>query len=116
MAKRVKKRKKKKLKIGRIIIALIILAGICYGIYRVLNFTKEILIDKTYYLSSNVNEIKTYSYNEETKLLEENEDMVPYLESLITQVIEINTLDDINHAFESDKNLRFGKTIMKWEI
>ena len=50
------------------------------------------------------------------ELLEENEDMVPYLESLITQVIEINTLDDINHAFESDKNLRFGKTIMKWEI
>lgn len=49
-------------------------------------------------------------------LLEENEDMVHYLESLITQVIEINTLDDINHAFESDKNLRFGKTIMKWEI
>ena len=49
-------------------------------------------------------------------LLEENEDMVHYLESIITQVIEINTLDDINHAFESDKNLRFGKTIMKWEI
>lgn len=50
------------------------------------------------------------------ELLEENESMVHYLESLITQVIEINTLDDINHAFESDKNLRFGKTIMKWEI
>ena len=50
------------------------------------------------------------------ELLEENESMVHYLESLITQVIEINTLDDINHAFESDKNLRFGKTIMKCEI
>ena len=49
-------------------------------------------------------------------MLEENENMVTYLESLITQVIEINTLEDINHAFESDKNIRFGKTIMKWEI
>lgn len=50
------------------------------------------------------------------ELLEENENMVHYLESLITEVIEINTLRDINHAFETDKNLRFGKTIMKWEI
>ena len=49
-------------------------------------------------------------------LLEENEDMVHYLESLITQVVEINTLADIKNAFESDKNIRFGKTIMKWEI
>ena len=31
------------------------------------------------------------------ELLEENESMVHYLESLITQVIEINTLDDINY-------------------
>ena len=49
-------------------------------------------------------------------LLVDNEDMVHYLESLITEVIEINTLKDINYAFESDKNIRFGKTIMKWEI
>ena len=50
------------------------------------------------------------------ELLEENENMVHYLESLITEVIEINTLNDINAAFEYDKNIRFGKTIMKWEI
>lgn len=50
------------------------------------------------------------------ELLEENENMVHYLESLITEVIEINTLNDIKAAFEYDKNIRFGKTIMKWEI
>lgn len=50
------------------------------------------------------------------ELLQENEGMVHYLESLITEVVEVNTMEDINHAFESDKNIRFGKTIMKWEI
>lgn len=49
-------------------------------------------------------------------LLEENKDMIHYLETLIIEVIEINELDDIRNAFELDKNIRFGKTIMKWEI
>ena len=49
-------------------------------------------------------------------LLVDNEDMVHYLESLITEVVEVNTLKDIHYAFELDKNLRFGKTIMRWEI
>lgn len=49
-------------------------------------------------------------------LLEENPNMVHYLESLITKVIEVNTLNDIKRAFEADKNLRFGKTVIKWEI
>lgn len=49
-------------------------------------------------------------------LLEENKDMIHYLETLIIEVIAINELDDIRNAFELDKNIRFGKTIMKWEI
>ena len=96
MAKRVKKRKKKKLKIGRIIIALIVLAGICYGIYRVLNFTKEVLIDKTYYLASNVNEIKTYSYNEETKLLEENEEPL-YRGTMVKSNDKTKTFEEVDY-------------------
>ena len=68
----------------------------------------------TQYIQNNLE--KDYDEEDICFLREEYEDMVHYLESLITQVIEINTLDDINHAFESDKNLRFGKTIMKWEI
>ncbi len=50
------------------------------------------------------------------KMLEENSNMIHYLESLITEVIEVHTLDDIKKSFESDKNLRFGKTVIKWEI
>lgn len=49
-------------------------------------------------------------------LLDENPNMVHYLESLITDIIEVHTLNDIKSAFESDKNLRFGKTVIKWEI
>ena len=50
------------------------------------------------------------------KMLEENPNMIHYLESLITEVIEVHTLDDIRRSFEADKNLRFGKTVIKWEI
>ena len=71
MPKRVKK--KKKLKVGRIIVALIIILAILFGIYKLLNFTKNNLkiITKEYYLASNTNLVNTYSYNEETKTIEE---------------------------------------------
>lgn len=49
-------------------------------------------------------------------LLNEHPNMIHYFESLITEVIEVHTLADIKGAFETDKNLRFGKTVMKWEI
>lgn len=76
MTKRVRKKRKRKLKIGRVIIALVILAGIVFGLSKVIDFTKDNIkiITKNYYLSSNVNTITTYTYNEETKLLDENEE------------------------------------------
>ena len=46
MAKRVRKKRRKKIKIFRVIIALVILVGIGYGVTKLLNFTKEIIIDK----------------------------------------------------------------------
>ena len=49
-------------------------------------------------------------------LIEENQEKIHYLESFITEVIEINKLNDIKKAFEYDKNIRFGKTVMKWNI
>ncbi|WP_297980205.1 alcohol dehydrogenase catalytic domain-containing protein [uncultured Methanobrevibacter sp.] len=49
-------------------------------------------------------------------LFKRNDKMIHYLESLITELVEVNTMDDIKRAFEVDKNLRFGKTIMKWDI
>ena len=73
MTKRVRKRKKTKLKIGRIIIAFILLIAIVFGLYKITNFTKEKIIIKNYYIASNTNKVTIYSYNEETKQMEEIE-------------------------------------------
>ena len=70
MTKRVRKRKK--LKIGRVLVALIILAGLGFGGYKALNLAKEKIIIKDYYLGSENNIIPVYTYNEETKQLEES--------------------------------------------
>lgn len=73
MPKRV--RKKRKYKVGRLIIAIIILLAILFGIYKLLDFAKNNIniITKEYYLASNTNLVTLYSYNEETKQIEESE-------------------------------------------
>ena len=44
-----------------------------------------------------------------------NTRFLSYLESIIGEVITVRSLEDIHYAFNRDTNLRFGKTIMKWE-
>ncbi|MBR7042302.1 MAG: hypothetical protein IKI04_02250 [Bacilli bacterium] len=95
MTKRVKK-KRKKLKIGRIVIALILLVGLCFGAYKVLELTKEAVIDKTYYLTSNINEVKVYIYNEEKKALEENE-MPLYRGTKVKSNDKKKTFDEVEY-------------------
>ena len=53
MTKRVRKKKKNRIKIGRVIIALIILIGIAFGLIKILKYTKDNIkiINKDYYLS-----------------------------------------------------------------
>ncbi len=46
--------------------------------------------------------------------LKQNPQMFEYLEKLITNVCEINTLDDLKDAFHKDYISRFGKTILEW--
>lgn len=48
------------------------------------------------------------------KTLEQNPQLFEYLEKLITNICEINTLDDLKDAFNKDYISRFGKTILKW--
>lgn len=73
MPKRV--RKKKKIKIRRLIIAIIFLLAILFGIYKLLGYVKNNvkIITKEYYLKSNTNLVTMYSYNEETKQLTESD-------------------------------------------
>lgn len=48
------------------------------------------------------------------KLLSKNHDLFDYLEKLITNVCEINSLNDLKEAFDKDYISNFGKTILKW--
>ena len=47
--------------------------------------------------------------------LKDNPQLFGYLEKLITNVCEINTLNDLKEAFDKDYISHFGKTILKWK-
>ena len=66
-----KKRKKRKLKIGRIIIALILLGVISFVLIKGISFTKDKLIVKKYYLSSNTSLVPIYNYDKEQNTMNE---------------------------------------------
>ena len=99
MTKRVRKKKKNRIKIGREIVALIILAGIAFGLLKLLKYTKDNIkiINKDYYLSSNINTIKTYLYNEETKEMEENDEPL-YRGTKVKSHDKIKTIEDIDYV------------------
>ena len=46
--------------------------------------------------------------------LKQNPQLFEYLDKPVTNVCEINTLDDLKEAFEKDYISHFGKTILKW--
>lgn len=48
-------------------------------------------------------------------LYKENKDIVEYLESLIGNVVTVQSIRDMNEAFETDIKKRGGKTIMIWD-
>lgn len=47
-------------------------------------------------------------------MLSKNPQMFEYLEKLITNICEINSLNDLKEAFDKDYISKFGKTILKW--
>lgn len=46
--------------------------------------------------------------------LKQNPELFEYLEKLVTNVCEINSLNDLKEAFDKDNNSHFGKTILVW--
>lgn len=48
------------------------------------------------------------------KTLDENPKLFEYLEKLVTNICEINSLNDLKEAFDKDHISNFGKTILKW--
>lgn len=136
MAKRVRK---KKLKIKRIFSLLVIVALIGVGVYYGPNFFKETIaiINKDYYLKSNINKVDTYTYNEETEKMEDGEkvsrgikvkshdntkiiDEVTYQEVMIGDKVfyvkpEYLTTDKDKVVTETEKYVRTSVTVYKNE-
>lgn len=46
--------------------------------------------------------------------LKQNHQLFEYLEKLVTNICEINSLNDLKEAFDKDYISKFGKTILKW--
>lgn len=49
-------------------------------------------------------------------LLAKHEEISGYLANLVSNVYEINQIDDIYEAFEEDYGNAFGKTVLKWNL
>ncbi len=126
--------KKKKLKIGRIIIALIFLVAIIFGLSKVVDFAKEKVIIKNYYLSSNTSNVNLYKYNEETETIEKTDESITrgtevksgyvtktyedinYIEITIDEnkyyVKELNLTEDLDKVVtETEKYIRTSVTV-----
>ncbi|MFP7298700.1 ribitol-5-phosphate dehydrogenase [Neobacillus niacini] len=58
----------------------------------------------------------TEDFQNTVDFLAANQDVVDYLETLIGNVHEINTIQDISDAFEKDLTSSWGKTILEWKI
>lgn len=137
MADRTRRTKKKKLKIGRIIIALVICIIIILAITKLLGSTTAKIINKNYYISSTTNSVPLYSYNEESEKMEETEVIyrgtkvkskdqkkiigdINYVEITVGEnkyyINEINlTEDEKNIVLEKEKYVRTSATIYQNE-
>lgn len=96
MTNRNRSRKKRKLKIGRIIITLIILILIIFVIIKLLKSPTTNIINKEYYISSKTSSAQLYTYNDETKRMEESETI--YRGTKVKTKDKRKIVDDINYT------------------
>ena len=100
-----KKKKKRKLKVRRIIIALILLVAIIFVLIKGVSFTKDKLIVKEYYLSSDTNSIPIYSYDKEQNTMNETK-KIPRGTKVKSNQDSIN-INDISYKEVSLKDEKF---------
>ena len=100
-----KKKKKRKLKVERIIIALILLVAIIIVLIKCVSFTKDKLIVKEYYLSSDTNSIPIYSYDKEQNTMNETK-KIPRGTKVKSSQDSIN-INDISYKEVSLKDEKF---------
>ena len=100
-----KRKKKRKLKVERIIIALILLVAIIFVLIKCVSFTKDKLIVKEYYLSSDTNSIPIYSYDKEQNTMNETK-KIPRGTKVKSSQDSIN-INDISYKKVSLKDEKF---------
>ena len=54
-------------------------------------------------------------FEKTVELFKENTELVDYLKNLVSEVIEIDEIEDMKKAFDWDMQKIGGKTIMKWK-
>ena len=109
MTKRVRKHKIKKIKIGRLLIFLLILIGIGFLATKGLEFFTKSVVNKDYYIASNTNEVVTYTYNEETKKMDELDKITRGKK--VTSHDKIKNIDEIDYyeVFEGEDSFYIKK-------
>ena len=90
------RKKKKKLNIKKILVAIIILIIGIITIIKTTNFTKKVIIFNDYYISSDTNKITLYTYDEETKIMTDIDTI--YRGTKVKSNDKIMTIGDINYT------------------
>ena len=104
MGRKNNKRSKKKLNIKRVVIAIVILLTIMLGIKIVLDLTKEVVVFKDFYLSSDTNQITLYTFDEENEIMTEIDTM--YRGNKVKSNQKNKLIGDINYTeIKVDENV-----------
>ena len=113
-----RRRKKKKIRFGRLLIVLTLLILVPLAIYKLPSYIKKgiNIINKEYYFSSNINEIMTYKYNAETKKMEESNKMYRGTKvkshdkyKIIDEIYYIEVIQNDNTFYVNKENLTENK-------
>ena len=106
MGRKNNKRSKKKLNIKRVVIAIVILLTIMLGIKIVLDLTKEVVVFKDFYLSSDTNQITLYTFDEENEIMTEIDTM--YRGNKVKSNQKNKLIGDINYTeIRVDENVYY---------
>lgn len=95
MVKRNNSRRKKRINIKKVLIAFIILTLIGFGIYKTLDFTTKAIIFNDYYISSDINQVTLYQYDEESEIMTDIDTI--YRGAKVKSNDSIKTIGDINY-------------------
>jgi len=101
----VKRKKKIKLKIGKIIVSMLLILLIILTVVKLLNSVKEKNTIKEYYTASFTSKIPLYVYDEETKQMKEIENV--YRGSKVKSNNKNTTIEDINYLEVDIKNIDY---------